>query len=155
MLYFPFEALSKRFLTMSFFVFVSRFLRNSRRLKIISTHSLSLSLFMSKFMMSGVDRIKQLFGMYALNLFLREVFMLRLAIKCISTSMGTVKNTLDKNSMRPNYRYCEDFGPIMNQHESIYLYEESEYILFFQLWRKKRIQRHNCFVGIENSSATG
>ena len=37
-----------------------------------------------------------LFGMCVLNLFLREVFMLRLAIKCISTSMGTVKNTLDK-----------------------------------------------------------
>ena len=51
---------------------------------------------MPKFIISGVDRIKQLFGMYALNLFLREVFMLRLAIKCISTSMGTVKNTLDK-----------------------------------------------------------
>ena len=48
-----------------------------------------------------------------------EVFILRLAIKCTSTSMGTVKNTLDKNSMRPNY--CEDFGPIMNQHESIHL----------------------------------
>ena len=46
--------------------------------------------------MSGVDRIKQLFGMCVLNLFLREVFILGLAIKCISTSMGTVKNTLDK-----------------------------------------------------------
>ena len=52
---------------------------------------------MPKFIMSGVDRIKQLFCMCVLNLFLREVFTLRLAIKCISASMGTVKNTLDKN----------------------------------------------------------
>ena len=36
---------------------------------------------MPKFMISGVDRIKQLFGMCVLNLFLREVFILRLAIK--------------------------------------------------------------------------
>jgi len=68
--------------------------------QIIRTLSLSplillLSLY-AKFIISGVDRIKQLFGMYALNLFLREVFTLRLAIKWISTSMGTAKNTLDK-----------------------------------------------------------
>ena len=48
--------------------------------------------------MSGVDRIKQLFGMCVLNLFLAWSFYIATGnqIKCISASMGTVKNTLDK-----------------------------------------------------------
>ena len=85
MLYFSFEAYCSRndfwpchflFSFLDFFGIADVLIKAQQIIR-----TLSFSLYAKIHDEWGVDRIKQLFGMCVLNLFLREVFMLRLAIK--------------------------------------------------------------------------